>query len=356
MKEQDRVQKILGSFSEAKRHRLNYDLRWRVIADYVIPNRGWFLIKPMEGFSKSRDIYNSTAILANQNLASTLHGTLTNRGSNWLNLRTKNNFVDTPNSKLFLDNATNKMLDIFNSPTSEFPLNNHEFLLSLTSLGTSAMFIEDDMKGGIHFMTFHMSQIYIGVNQWDKIDTVFREFEFTGRQCNLMWNKGQMSPQLQQRCDANPDGKITLLHHVYPRDEDDVNLLPWTSCYVDPGDMQIIEEKGYHEMPYVIGRFSKLSGEMYGRSPAWDVLADIQMVNQIDKEGLKTLMLQSSPPILMADDGVIPPTQLAPNVIINGGISMDGTRLIDTLPIGGNINNLIVSIERAEKQDQEGIL
>lgn len=352
MKKENTAESIIQRFSEQKTKRYNYDRVWQIISDYVLPNRGYFLIKPQAGFNKSKDLYNTTAVIANQNLASTLHSSLTNRGTKWFSAGLEGTKPNTDEERYWLDDTANRMLTILNAPSSAFPQNNHEVLTSLTSLGTACLFVEDSYTDGIKFISIHISQIYLLDNKFGEMDTVFRSFEMTGRQCLQKWKDGQLHPMMKDRAEQDGETVFKILHCVQPKEDydNDFKGMPFESYYIDIQNNFIIEESGYFEMPYIVPRFSKLSGEIYGRSPAWDVLADIMMVNHMDKAALRMMELAAAPPIMTADDGVLGAAKISPNVVLSGALGSDGSPLIQPLSLGDNPGVYESAIARAEER------
>jgi len=112
---------------------------------------------------------------------------------------------------------------------------------------------------------------------------------------------------------------------------------------------------GYNEFPYLVPRWSKATGEIFGRSPSYNALPDIKTVNKAVEIGLKAWAKAIDPPLLVQDDGVIGRVRMTP-----GGISVvrnDGA--VKPLQIGSNWqitdmkeNQLRTAIRQAYYSDQ----
>jgi hypothetical protein len=93
--------------------------------------------------------------------------------------------------------------------------------------------------------------------------------------------------------------------------------------------------------PFIVARFSKTAGEIYGRGPLVDAIADIKTLNKTVELVLKNASLSISGVFLAADDGVLNPqnVKIQPGAIIpvarNGG--PQGASLAP-LPRGGDFN------------------
>lgn len=351
------VAKLVGRFGKLKGDRATIDYTLQQIADYVLVHKGDFTtgVPPTTPMVRTVNVFDNTAIEANNRLASTIHGGLTNAGSKWFALKFKGTAQTTIEMQRWLDDANEKMLDIFNSAFSGFSSQNHEFLLSVSSLGTACMYVEDALAEGIRFSTVHLSEVFILEDNYGQIDTVFRKFQYTIRQAAQMWGEDIVSEQYGKMLDQNPDYKIDILHVVQPRSigNDTPNTtFPFDSIYIDMNSATLLSWKGFNEMPYVVARFSKRTGEIYGRSPAWDCLPSIKMINQMAKEYLRAVQLKNTPPLLVADDSVMNNFNVAPNAIIMGGI-LDGQARVEPLNVGSQPEGMLQAISRVEQSIRE---
>jgi hypothetical protein len=96
-----------------------------------------------------------------------------------------------------------------------------------------------------------------------------------------------------------------------------------------------MSESGFEEMPYIVPRFLKATGEVMGRSPAMVALPDVKMLNLMSKTIIQAAQKQIDPPLLVPDDGFILPVRTQP-----GGLNFyrAGTRdQITPLQSGANI-------------------
>ena len=100
--------------------------------------------------------------------------------------------------------------------------------------------------------------------------------------------------------------------------------------------------------PFIVARFSKTAGEVYGRGPLIDAIADIKTLNKTKELILKNASLSISGVFLAADDGVLNPQniKIQPGAIIpvarNGG--PQGASLAP-LPRAGDFNTSQIVIQ-----------
>jgi hypothetical protein len=74
----------------------------------------------------------------------------------------------------------------------------------------------------------------------------------------------------------------------------------------------LLSRKNFHEFPFAVPRWSKTSGEKYGRGPGMDMLPDIKMVDKMMETTLQGAQKTVNPPLMVSDDGVIGQVRLTP--------------------------------------------
>ena len=337
------VHKLLKRLKDLESQRVPYENVWDEITEYVLPHRGDFLTRRAAGEIRTRRLFDTTAIQTNEFLASTLHGGLTPPAAKWMDLRAKDpniNALESIND--FLETATNRFYDVFNSPTSNFQSQNHELFLDLVAYGTACMYVDDLQGEGVRFKAIHLSEIFIAEDRTGQIDTIFRKFEFTARQAAQFWGMDKLSSKLQKDVTKHPDKKLKFIHCVKPSDDHELNKeftnFPFASYYIESDTKHLLDKRGYFEIPYLVPRWAKLVGEIYGRSPAWSALPDIKMLNVMSKVIIVAAEKQIDPPLLMSDDGVMLPLQTKPGGVNFGGLDFDGKPRIQVLRNEGRLD------------------
>ena len=342
---QEQVIHLVKRKGKLKAQRGSWETHWQDLSNYVLPNSADFNTKRSRGDKRTTLLYDSTGVHANEMLAAGLHGMLTNPASNWFSLRVKDDSQDTGSSseaKQWLEDTTNVVLSEIAAPSVAFPSHIHEYYLSLCSIGTACMFVgEPSTREGISFRAIHIDEIFIAENADGIIDTVFRSFKMTVRQIVQKWGEESLSPRIKRMYEKQEfDKEIDLLHCVYPRDDVDkgkraATMLPVASVYIDEKENHVLAEGGFHEMPYMVSRWSKTVGEVFGRSPAMTALPDIKMLQEIMKTTIKAAQKVVDPPLLVPDDGVLGPIRTIPGGL-NYYRASSGAR-IEPLLTGGNI-------------------
>jgi hypothetical protein len=342
---QEQVIHLVKRKGKLKAQRGTWETHWQDLSNYVLPNEANFNTKRSKGDKRTTLVYDSTGIHANEMLAAGLHGMLTSPASNWFSLRIKNdsqNIGGDSEAKQWLEDTTNAVMAEISAPSVAFPSHIHEYYLSLCSIGTACMFVgEPATREGISFRAIHIEEIFIAENADGIIDTVFRSFKMTVRQIVQKWGEESLSPRMKRMYEKQElDKDIDLLHCVYPRDDVDkgkraATMLPVASVYIDEKENHVLAEGGFNEMPYMVSRWAKTVGEVFGRSPAMTALPDIKMLQEIMKTTIRAAQKIVDPPLLVPDDGVLGPIRTIPGGL-NYYRASSGAR-IQPLLTGGNI-------------------
>jgi len=142
--------------------------------------------------------------------------------------------------------------------------------------------------------------------------------------------------------DAKIDGESSLARLIKEKPTEDVDLIEATIFDPKRGDYcyHVIYKEGKQELvyrrmkvsPWVVSRYMKVAGEIYGRGPLVTALPDIKTLNKTLELLLKNASLAIAGVYTAADDGVLNPAtvKILPGAIIpvarNGGPQGDSLK------------------------------
>jgi len=329
---------LIKRFDMMKSRRDNWDTHYQELADYMLPRKADIVKKRSRGEKRMELIYDGTALQSIDLMAAFLHGMLTSGASPWFHLDIKDEaFNRDDDVREWLQDSSMRMMQAFQR--SNFETEVHESYVDLVVFGTSCMFIEMD-KGNLRFSTRHISEYYVTEDQYGMVNTVFRMYKMTAAQAVERFGINTVGDFIKRTFEKKPDEEVEILHAVMPRTDRDVtkpdNLnMPYMSVYACKQSAMIISEGGFEELPYVVPRFLKATGEVMGRSPAMTALPDVKMLNLMSKTIIQAAQKQIDPPLLVPDDGFLLPIRTQP-----GGLNFfrAGSRdTITPLNTGANI-------------------
>lgn len=313
---------------------------WQELTEYMLPRKNSFTAvtgaSTLRGKANDSRIFDSTPMHALELLASSLGGLLTNPAMPWFDISVKDRKLgDSRDVRTFLQEARERMVAVFNSEDTGFQTHVHELYLDVSLLGTAVMYVEADVDNVVRFSTRPLGEVYVAESARGQVDTVYRKYEVSARQAVQEWGAG-CSDETKRKAEDKPDHKVEILHAVFPRYDRDPNGLgvanfPYASVYLEVKANHIVEETGYLEMPYMVPRWAKAAGEIYGRGPGQTALSDTRVLNAMARTALMAAEKMADPPLMVPDDGFLGPVRSGP-----GGLSYfraGTTDRIQALPV-----------------------
>jgi hypothetical protein len=297
--------------------------QWQDLGDYILPRKTNVHQENFTnpGRSKTDRLFDSTAVHSNEILASSMAGSLTNQGMKWFSLKTRDERINEIHSIImWLQDCTNRMHAAIQQ--SNFASEVLEVYLDLGALGTGALLMEERPMefgrfSGMQFRACNIGEYLIDEDSEGFVDTVYRTIPLTARQIVQKW-PGKASLATVREAEQRPDTMMTVLHAVQPR-QGNIGLssktYPFASFYIEIKDKHLLSEGGFHENPYAVPRWTKVSYEKYGRGPGFTALPDVKVLNKVKELSLKTWGKVLDPPMAIQHDGIVGSLRLTPGGI-----------------------------------------
>lgn len=303
--------------------RVNAEAIWSDLAEFMLNNQsGIFMGKATGstlgniaavnsgvGSKRTNRVFDSTALQASQDLASSIQGTLTNPSTVWSNLRFQDEALNNNDEAIAWLEKVNNLIHKALSE-SNFDTEIAKGYQSLVALANLILLHEDtDTEeggafGGFRFTSLHLAQIAWSENFQGQVDTVFRKFTMSARQAYQRW-PDDCSDAIHKALEKEPDTEFEFLHCIYPREKKDVKLnkaglapadkRPIASVYIEMTSQKILEEGGYYELPIYVARWSVMPNEQYGRGPGHLAIPDVKSLNKLKMRALEAVDLMVKP-------------------------------------------------------------
>lgn len=254
-------------------------------------------------------LFDATASDAADNLAASIYTLLTPPESMWLQL--------IPESDLSPDAeyATHVLRAHLND--SNFYTTIHQCYMDLVVLGTACLFMGQNPVGAssaFSFSAIPMSDIAILPN------AVFHTTSMTAREVMEKYPTWTPPSNLRDTIKDNPEINLKLVQSLVGTE--------FTAWLDVGGDIEnnIVSTGTFETNPYIIFRWSVVSGELYGRSPVMRALPDIKTANKVVELVLKNATIAVSGIWQADDDGVINLNNinLTPGAIIPKAVGSSG--------------------------------
>lgn len=307
-------------YREIVANRGTFDWHFQEIAERIYPEYARFSTERFPGEKLLSKVYDSTGIHANQLLSSGLFSLLTSSASPWFQLMPVNpKLLNSLNIAQYLEEASQTMYHEINKAISGFSAAMHENYLSYGAFGNLTMFVEEQLdEDALLFLSIPLYESYYVQNAKDRVDMLYRKYDRTVDQLAGKFGKENLSEATRKLADDNKlDQEVKCFHLIAPRST--VNLLssdslnmPFLSAYIECKQKHLIQEKGFHEQPFMAARLFKSSHETYGRGPGFTTLPDVKMLMQVAKITIRSAQKTVDPPLLLPDQGFLRPIRTIP--------------------------------------------
>lgn len=301
---------------------------WQLIERFVCPGRGKFFQDEKSEHEltwRRRELYDSTAPMAAQSLAASIHGSLTSPAVQWFRLRFRNeDYNEMKEAKEWLEACEDAVFMALQD--SNFNIEAAEAYMDLVCFGTTVLVEESESEEewkGVEFQVIQIRGCYFDMDWNRDVRNLFREMEMTAGQ--IVSKFGDKAPQRIRdayEAAAEVDRKYTVLFCIFRREDkknaDTTQPLgvlerPYGWRYVMADDASAIgEEGGYYEMPAFVARWRMMSGSAWGFSPAMLALPDILTLNELVNLILRSAEKVIDPATITTQRGIMGDLDLEP--------------------------------------------
>ncbi len=356
------VDGILRKFSQLSGGRGTFESHWEEVALRCQPHAsGTFTHGSMTtpGAKKTHEQIDSTAQLAGSRFMSIMDSLLTPRNTTWHSLGASHPSLNRDRAvREWFEEVTRILFQYRYAPSANFQGQNQQVFQALGFYGNGPLFVDQYMgrrgEQGIRYKALHIGEAYLTENHQGTIDGALRYFKTTLRQGVQKW-PDTFPDTLKEKAKTAPETETAIIHCIQPREDYDPERIDnagklYASHYIAVEAKALLQEGGYNSFPVPTARYEQAPGEVYARSPAMMMLPAIKTLNEQKKAVLEQAHRTVRPILLTHDDGIKP--SLRPGAIVVGGMSHDGKRRVDTLPVGRiDVGKEMMDDERAVIND-----
>lgn len=339
----DYAAETIHRWEQMKSYRGLFERQWSEIAKRVLPRADDFIVQRAPGQRREEFIFDSTAQLALPAFAAAMESMLTPRTAKWHGLQPVDlELSEDDEVKLYCQRLRDLLFKVRYAPKANFASQTYECYMGLGAFGTAGLFIQDALAGGIRYQAIPLAELFIQEDSAGVVDTVYRKYSLTARQAYQKW--GEKLPEAIAKCVAKePERRFDFIHAVRPnteieRGKKDYRGMAFHACDVALEGRMEMSRGGYRTMPYAVSRYTTSPREVYGRSPAWDAIADIKTLNEMSKTSLRYGQLVTDPPWITADVDSLAPFSMRPGSINAGYMNEQGQVLAKSLAPDTNPN------------------
>jgi len=319
-------EQVLKRHDQALRRKDDFRDLYEDAYEFALPQRnlydGYYDGK-VGGSKKMQRVFDSTAINSTQRFANRLQSGIFPPQRKWCRLEPGPNIPEErrAEAQAALDVYSDKLFATLKQ--SNFDIAMGEFLLDL-AVGTAVMMVQPgDDTSPINFVPVPQFLVAFEEGANGQVDNVYRRMRMKAEAISRQWPDAKIEPgsQLARLIDQKPT--------------EDVDLIEATVFDAKRGDYcyHVIYKEGKQELvyrrmkvsPWIVSRYMKVAGEIYGRGPLITAMPDIKTLNKTLELLLKNASLAIAGVYTAADDGVLNPAtvKILPGAIIpvarNGG-------------------------------------
>ena len=288
---------------------------WEEIEAFVTPYRGRFFEEGTSEGSIEWDrgyCYDSTAINAHQNLAASLHGSLSSPSIRWFELRFRDEKLNKSKNVATWLYDVNEAL-YYALTDSNFNTEINETYQDVVGFGTAALVLEEEGSGKLLFSAVPLKEFCFEEDYQGRVLRFYRKLRWPASK--ILSKFGDNVPEhVKEAAKAGSHEPLDILFCVYPTGNKVVPVgasvapsrRPWASCYFMYSGGECLD-KGttYYEMPVFVPRWRKTSESVWGNAPSHFALADIKTLSRVRKIMIEASEKAIDPTVLVEERAIM---------------------------------------------------
>lgn len=317
--------------------------------DFVAPQKETFRFHS-PGQEKNRHVFDSTAVLGNQQFASRIKGSSMPSWKEWIKLVSGTDVPEAEKANINkdLEEGTKKFFNALNH--SNFDTEINTALIDL-GIGTGAIIIDQGEFNSGEFYKFTgvpLAELYPEKPVSGRIRSAWRKQKIAVGKIKYVWPQADIPTKLAKMAEKDPLAEIELLNGFLFNSDDGkyYNVVISEEC------KHILYEQAFNTQRLIVFRWDVVPGETYGRGPAMQSLPDIRTLNKIVEFKLQSLALAVGGIYTGVNDGIFNPhtVRLNPKTIIPVGSNNNQNPTLRPLERSGDTAAVDISIR--ELQDK----
>tara|TARA_Y100001936_G_C16090659_1_gene685900 strand:+ start:775 stop:2337 length:1563 start_codon:yes stop_codon:yes gene_type:complete len=304
----DKATAILKKYKEAKNIKDYWKDKFEEAYEYCLPNRESFY-EEAPGQKRTDKIFDETAVVGVQEFASRLQAGIVPTFARWADFQAGTEIP--PEQKSFINLELDKITDyVFQVlQQSNFNQEIHEAFMDL-AIGTGVLLVEEgDAVNPIKFTAVPLTRVCLNNGPDGRIDAIYRTRYCKPSEIAILYPRAVLPENFDPLKNKK---KITIIEAIYRVYEDNVDK--FKMCVVMENPKHILLEEYYDgegSNPYLVFRWNKASGEVYGRGPVFNAMGAIKTCNLTIELILQNAQMSVSGVYTYEDDGVINPDNIS---------------------------------------------
>jgi|TARA_Y100000310_G_scaffold155220_1_gene154697 hypothetical protein len=306
------LQKLNRRIDAAEGIQMQYKALFESAYELALPQRNlWTTFS--QGSNKMEKVYSSSGISALNGFVNRMQSSLTPPFTTWAELKAGPAIDDSIKIEInrILKEVTETTFSFING--SNFAVAVGEMYYDL-AVGTGAMLVlEGDDEKPIKFISVPTSELALDEGENGQINGIFRKHKVAARGIFATWPDVKPTNELLDLIKDDPEKEVEFKETTYLDEEDKI----WRYEIIYNKEHRIVE-RTFETNPWIIVRWSKVAGEVFGRGPLLQALPDLKELNKGKELNLRSAQLNIFGAYTVADDGItnVDTIKIQPNALI----------------------------------------
>jgi len=328
----------LGSVKDIMKRVKNAKTTWELwrslyqeAMDFAAPQRSTFhQFSP--GQRKNRHIFDSTAVVGLEQFANRIQHSVIPPWRQWMEFAPGSDVPEDKKKQVStkLEKATTvffKYLNHSNFSTEVIPS------LSDYGIGTGAIMIEEGIfaeEEALKFSNVPLAELYV-----EDLKNVWRNQEIEVGKIKENWPGADLPATCETMLREDPQKKVKIINGMMFNTKD----RKYYHVVILEKDEKVIYVQKFDSQRLIVFRWHLTPGEVYGRGPILQVLADIRTINKVKQFMLENAAIQMVGLYTGINDGIFNPNtvRITPGVVIPVGQNGVQNPSLQALPRAGDL-------------------
>lgn len=274
------TEKLIKRYEKARPARDNFNSLYKKVYSYILPDRYTQVEDQVQGQNNRIDLYSSVAEQSADHFVQRVQSLLTPVNQDWIGFEAGFAFTAGNKDPIEVNKQLEQVAHICNvfKDVSNFDSEITTFYYDLIP-GTTYLFVgEGEPDNPLVFKTIPFKQMVIEEGVDGAPDHYYREFKMKNELVKEQWRDAKFTYE-----ENKAQEEIELLECTYKQGQ------KWQYCVINKETNDVIVEKLFKTSPFICLRWTKSSGEVYGRGPGLKALSDIRTLNKIKEYSLRAL-------------------------------------------------------------------
>ncbi|HEY1448856.1 MAG TPA: portal protein [Caulobacteraceae bacterium] len=290
----DRIQEYLAEFEAHRSERIEYDVKWQLVSDYILPRRD-FTVTLRPNQIRPHRVTSSLATNANSRMSAMLLTYAIDTSRPFMMPNVKHGLGLVGRSTQLSDAAINYLdgvqdiaFDATLRPKANYLMRMTAMLQEFCSFGPGITFTGRQPGFGPIFTSRPVNACWWGINENEDIDNLHYRFRLPMYRVRDRWPEtfAKLYPEYDDRQDTLLS-YVDILQVTRPRRGGRRGAVPsgksfeHVSICMEGGREALLDESGFDDFPYNVFRFNPRPGTAYCEGPGCQVLPDVMVLNHL---------------------------------------------------------------------------